>query len=109
MEQGEIYVPPKPAVWVPPPGMVPRTQPPAYNIGQPQCPLYPATGPPPPAQVIHTQDPTVYQPDDEYPPASGQHSVLIIDGFTQQQRLQQDKNQCCMMTICALCLCCLLD
>ncbi len=51
MEQDDLYVPPKPAGWVPPPGMPPRRQAPAYDTGQPQYPLYPATGPPPPAQV----------------------------------------------------------
>ena len=50
-QQDELYVPPKPAGWVPPPGMVPRTQAPVCDIGRPQYPLYPATGPPPPAQV----------------------------------------------------------
>ncbi|XP_072050183.1 uncharacterized protein [Amphiura filiformis] len=122
MEQNALdgfNVPTKPGGWVPPaPRMVPRTQAPADSKEHPQCPgsgpidhsqysvyhltgptrhsqysSYPATGPPPPAQAIHTQDPTVYQPDDDYPPATGQHTVVIIDGYTQQQR-QEHKTQC---------------
>ncbi|XP_072050182.1 leucine-rich repeat serine/threonine-protein kinase 1-like [Amphiura filiformis] len=122
MEQNALdgfNVPTKPGGWVPPaPRMVPRTQAPADSKEHPQCPgsgpinhsqysvyhltgptrhsqysPYPATGPPPPAQAIHTQDPTVYQPDDDYPPASGQHTVVIIDGYTQQQR-QEHTTQC---------------
>ena len=56
MEQGELYIPPKPAGWIKPPGVLPMKQPPTYDTGQPQYSLYPATGPPPPAQVNNTSN-----------------------------------------------------
>ena len=60
-------------------------------------------------QVIHTQDPTIYQQDENFQPQPGQNTVVIVDGYSQQQMQKQNKQHCCMATICALCLCCLFD
>ena len=60
-------------------------------------------------QVIRTQDPTIYQQDEDFQPQPGQNTVVIVDGYSQQQMQKRDTQQCCMATICAFCLCCLFD